>query len=342
MSEVRSDARVTVYIPTYNRADWARQAIESVLSQTYGDLRLVVADNASSDRTPYVVARFSDPRLSYIRSEHNIGLMRNHIACLQEAETDYAVILSDDDLLHPDHLASTVAFLDANPRVGMVHTAFDLIGPSGELIEPGTDWMHGHGEDPIETGYEFIRASMAGSCRVCPSTALMRVAAIPPEPFLERDFPAIDFGLWLRMAVDWDVAFVPRSLGQYRVHGSSHSASLDFDGSLGKGYLHSVETIASWRDLKLRFLETDGAQLPHRDVLRRSTGKAMRQSLVQVTRDRTLPERRFLDTLRDLGHMARLEPRILGEITGWRLLAASMLGERRVEKLKTRRHSYYG
>jgi hypothetical protein len=342
MSEVRAAARVTVFIPTYNRADWARQATESVLSQTYGDFRLVVADNASSDQTPDVVARFSDPRLSYIRRDQNIGLLRNHIACLQGAETDYALILSDDDLLHPDHLASTVAVLDANPRVGMVHTAFDLIGATGELIEAGTDWTYSHGGDAIETGCEFIRASMAGSCRVCPSTALMRVAAVPPEPFLERDFPAIDFGLWLRIALDWDVAFLTRSLGQYRVHGSSHSASLDFDGSLGKGYLHGVETIASWRDLKLRFLETDGAQLPHREVLRRSTGKAMRQSLVQVTRERTLPERRFLGTLRALGHLARLEPRILGEITGWRLLAASMLGGRRVEQLKARRHAYYG
>lgn len=335
-------ARVTVFIPTYNRAQWLEKAIHSVLSQEYEDFRLVVADNASTDETPETVAGFADPRISYIRRERNVGLFQNHTACLTDVDTEYALILSDDDLLQADHLARSVAVLDANPRVGMIHTAFDLIGPSGELLDAEVDWTHGLGGDAIEAGHEFLRQSMAGSCRVCPSTALIRARAIPPEPFLERDFPAIDFGLWLRLALEWDVAFLAQSLAQYRVHGSSHSASLDFDGSLGKGYLHGVETIASWRDLKLRFLETHGAHLPDQGSLRRSTGKAMRDSLVQMARDRTLPERRFAATMLAVGEVARLEPRVLGEINVWRLVAASILGRRGVERLKSRRHSYYG
>ncbi len=59
---------------------------------------------------------------------------------------------------------------------------------------------------------------MLWSCRVCASTALIRVAALPEPPFDQDEFPAIDFGMWLRMALDWEMAFVAEPLAGYRIH----------------------------------------------------------------------------------------------------------------------------
>ena len=79
--------RVTVFIPTYNRARLLPEAIESVLAQTYDDFRLEVSDNASDDATPEVVASFDDPRLEYVRQPENLGLLGNHNWFLAAART---------------------------------------------------------------------------------------------------------------------------------------------------------------------------------------------------------------------------------------------------------------
>ncbi|HSH61955.1 MAG TPA: glycosyltransferase [Acidimicrobiales bacterium] len=336
MSPSSSSApRVTVFVPTYNRAHWLRRTIETVLSQTYEDFRLVVSDNASTDDTTEVVRSFSDDRLSYRRHDHNVGLLENHNACLRSVETEYALILPDDDLLHRDHLASAVSVLDAHPSVGFIHTAFDVIGSDGQPLSKGVDWTYGLTADTLETGSEFIRQSMYWSCRVCPSTALMRAAAIHPDLYVQEEFPAIDFGMWLRIALDWDVAFLRRPLADFRVHAASHSAS--FDEVVGDFYNHSVTTLTGVKDLKQSFLERHGGSLDDLARLRRSVDAGLRRELIQVMRNATVPERNLGATVRTLSQLAEVDRRVLTEVPAWRLVAASALGPRIVEWIKSHR-----
>ena len=135
--------RVTVFIPTYNRARLLPEAIKSVLGQTYDDFRLVVSDNASDDSTPEIVASFDDPRLEYVRQPENLGLLGNHNWFLQRIETDYALILPDDDLVYPGALERSVAELDRLPRAGVVHADFDVIDENGSVLLPHTNWTYG-------------------------------------------------------------------------------------------------------------------------------------------------------------------------------------------------------
>jgi|GEM_PF-2830278 len=327
--------RVTVVVPTYNRAKWLRRTIETVLSQTYGDFRLVVSDNASTDDTTEVVRSFSDDRLSYRRHSHNVGLLENHNACLRSVDTEYALILPDDDLLHEEHLASAVGVLDAHPRAGFVHSAFDVIGSAGQPLSRGVDWTYGLTADTVETGSEFIRQSMYWSCRVCPSTALMRAAAIHPELYVQEEFPAIDFGMWLRIAVDWDVAFIRRPLADFRVHAASHSAS--FDESVGDTYNHGVTTLTGVRDLKRRFLELHGGRLEDVAGLRRRVDAGLRRELVQVMRNNTVPQRELGPTVQTFRRLARVDRGVLRDFHAWKLVAASVLGPRLVETVKAHR-----
>lgn len=328
--------RVTIFIPTYNRASWLRQSIESVLAQTYRDFLLVVADNASSDETPDVVANYSDPRLVHVRRPANLGLLGNYRACLESLTTEVVGFLSDDDLLAPEHLASTMAVLDLHPRVGMVHTGFDVVGPAGAVLRPGANWTGTLSEDAIEPGRRFIRQSMEWSCRVCCSTALLRRQALPPQPFSEADGSAFDFGLWLRIALDWEVAFLARPLARYRVHASSETAA--FAPPLGSGYVQDVEHLGKLKDIKLRFLEAHREQLGETARLQALAERGMRRDLVTLARNLTLPERRPGPTLRLLGQLSRGDRRVWLEVAAWRLLAGTLLGPRRVAWLKGLRH----
>src|SRR5918996_6400382 len=179
MAEPALGPRVTVCIPTRNRARWLAGSMQSVLAQTYEDFVLLVSDNASDDDTPEVVAGFDDPRVRYIRLEEDVGLVGNHNQLLERVESEYVLILPDDDLAYPDLLETTVAVLDAHPEAGMVHAGLDMIGPDGEVLTGDVNWTLGLEADTVESGAEFIRESMRYSCRVCASSALMRTAALP-------------------------------------------------------------------------------------------------------------------------------------------------------------------
>src|SRR4051794_29936209 len=115
-----SAMRVTVGIPTFNRSGMLRGAIESVLAQTYPDFRVLVSDNASDDDTPDVVRSFGDDRIHYVRAEQNIGAAGNFRRVLELADTEFLVILPDDDVLYPGHLRAAVEVLDRFENVGLV------------------------------------------------------------------------------------------------------------------------------------------------------------------------------------------------------------------------------
>src|SRR5215218_7254519 len=157
MAEPALGPRVTVCMPTRNRAGWLGQSMRSVLAQTYQDFVLVVSDNASEDDTAEVVAGFDDPRVRYIRLDENIGLVGNHNQMLERVETEYVLILPDDDLAYPELLETTVPVLDANRRAGMVHAGLDMIGPDGGVLTADVNWTLGLKSDTVETGADFIR-----------------------------------------------------------------------------------------------------------------------------------------------------------------------------------------
>jgi glycosyltransferase involved in cell wall biosynthesis len=326
-------ARVTVAIPTYNRAAMLAESIDSVLAQTYGDFRLVVADNASTDETREVVAAYvDDRRVEYLRRPENLGLLGNFQDCLQRLTGEYSLILCDDDLLRPTFLEETVAALDAQPAAGIAHTAFAVLDEDRGVVEARTDWTYGLAGDTTEAGSDFIAESMFWGCRVCSSAALMRTRAVPAGGFEAADFPAIDFGLWLRMALDWDVVFLSRPLAAYRIHAESQSAEVG--APQAAGYRTGIEWVAQREAVKRRFLDEHDARLPDAGKLRRTLQRARRYELTIMVRKATLPERRPLPTVRGLAKAVRADPLVALEPAAWRLLAASFIGPRLVERLR--------
>jgi glycosyltransferase involved in cell wall biosynthesis len=112
-----SPPRVTVGVPTYNRAGSLARAVESVLAQTHADLELVISDNASTDATPATCAAFAerDERVRVLRQPRNLGLTENFNRLLREAAGEMVMVLGDDDWLEPTYVEDCLAALDADP-----------------------------------------------------------------------------------------------------------------------------------------------------------------------------------------------------------------------------------
>jgi glycosyltransferase involved in cell wall biosynthesis len=108
---------------TFNAESFLREALDSILAQTFHDFELIVVDDASTDRTPEVLAEYSDPRIRVTRNSSNLGVGGARNRGLSLACGKYIAIHDADDTSVPDRLAQQVAYLDANPGVGLIGSA---------------------------------------------------------------------------------------------------------------------------------------------------------------------------------------------------------------------------
>ncbi len=121
-----SAPKVSVAIATYNRAEMVRQAIEAAFSQDLPPIEVCVTDDASTDTTWETLQKMGigEPRLRVFRHDQNTGGVENWNFAIGQTSGDYIAWCSDDDRFLPDHLEASVAFLEAHPEVGLVHSGF--------------------------------------------------------------------------------------------------------------------------------------------------------------------------------------------------------------------------
>src|SRR5262245_24739905 len=166
-------ARVSIVVPTFNRVGFLSETIASVLQQDYRDFELLVADNASTDGTAAMLDGIADPRLRRVRRAHNIGWRANFNQAAHSVTSEYVALVGDDDRLLPGALARAVTFLEQAPRVGLVHTGFDIIDDAGAVIRTNQHWRGDAAEDGVQSGADFIARSMRTGTPVCLSSAVM-------------------------------------------------------------------------------------------------------------------------------------------------------------------------
>lgn len=120
---------VGIGLPTYRRPERLRRTLKSVQAQTYPALDIFVADDASPDNTPDVVAeaQAKDARIRYHRHAANIGAVRNFAYVLDQCTSPYFMWMSDDDLLAPRFVERLMAELERDPGVDLAFCDYDFI-----------------------------------------------------------------------------------------------------------------------------------------------------------------------------------------------------------------------
>lgn len=114
--------RVTVLMPVYNAEAFLREAIESILGQTWSDFEFLIIDDGSIDNSREIISFFSDPRIRIIDNPSNIGLTKSLNKGLEHAEGEYVARQDADDISYPKRLERQVQFLDAHPDVALLGT----------------------------------------------------------------------------------------------------------------------------------------------------------------------------------------------------------------------------
>ena len=212
------DKKVTVVIPTYNRAHLVKDAVESVLNQTYQNFELIVIDDGSTDNTKEVLAIYKD-KLSYIYQENQgRSSARNH--GIKLASCEYIAFLDSDDVWFPDKLERQVPVLESAPaNVVLVHGYKCIVD---ENLQPVSGWelklrkLYALAEKGEETYENYLHSS----CNFT-SSILVRKTAIVEVGCYDILIPSLqDLDLYLRLLLKgYNFAFISEPpLMKYRWH----------------------------------------------------------------------------------------------------------------------------
>jgi glycosyltransferase involved in cell wall biosynthesis len=121
--------RVSIGLPVYNGENYLEAAVEAVLAQTFADFELIIADDASTDRTAEICRDYAarDGRIRYVRNDRNRGAAPNYNNLAGLARGQYFKWLAHDDVITPDYLAKGVDALDRTPDAVVAHTQIRVI-----------------------------------------------------------------------------------------------------------------------------------------------------------------------------------------------------------------------
>ena len=211
------NAKVTIAIPTLNRAEYLRLSIVSALAQTYGNLEVLISDNASTDHTAEVLASFAgDARLRRLYQPVKLTMVENWNACVAAAKGEYFLLLSDDDLLEPEAIAEMVAAYEHGPlpseKVGMVYCRGRVIDEHGverDLRPPSPS---------VEEAEQLILSFFNSERATYACTILFRRSDILDG--YDAGLPLLtDAAQWVQAVIKHGCAvYVDRVLANYRVH----------------------------------------------------------------------------------------------------------------------------
>ena len=212
---------VSVIIPTYNRSDYLREAVESVFAQTYPLIEVLIIDDGSSDagaHTKSALKRYLSPdslspqmpKVTYLYQK-NSGLVSAVNRGLGLARGEYIQRLDDDDRLLPEKISRSVEVFQSCPEVGLVATGYHHINAVGQRIRTC----------PPRSCPESTRLlnMLMGSISAC--AGVMVRSLVHQKVGVYRDIKAQDYEMWVRIAKEFKVQTIDLPLAEYRQHPGS-------------------------------------------------------------------------------------------------------------------------
>jgi glycosyltransferase involved in cell wall biosynthesis len=202
---------VSVILPAYNGARFLKEAVDSIVLQTFQDWELILVDDGSTDHTPEIMKGYNDPRIRYLKNEENKGLVYSLNRAIEASTGRYIARMDADDFSQPDRLEKQVIFLESHPDIGVYDVRQQFIDDTGNPTDSFNSDI---------TGTENILRKMPWfNCMGHPSVMMRAEIA---KAYRYRKVVYEDYDLWLRVLNDGlKLERTPEPLLLYRVHSGS-------------------------------------------------------------------------------------------------------------------------
>ena len=321
---IRPSIDVNLFV--YNAADTITETIDSILTQSWPDLRLTVIDNASTDDTPAIVARTPDRRIHLIRNRINVGPVLNCQRAFWHGGSDFVMPKTGDDLLAPDFIAELMDTLLRHPETAMCHAA-GLIFDDDRTVRatyPPTHSLDATSPDPVARARHVMAryTSAPAFWGIYRRASIERLAplayrpgwdhAVLAELALYGEIRSIDAPLFWRRHGGKNVADLARGCSQFT------QRNLPLDDALADVLWHIPLTATAYGHIERFAVARIGA--PER--------RALMQSVPPLFRARWLPMMR-----READHFRIVLPDLLDRLAAEHGTAAIWAGRQITDAL---------
>lgn len=208
-----NEAPISVIMPVFNMEAYVREAIESILNQTFSDFEFIIVDDASTDGSCGIISSYlSDSRVSLVSMLEQLGNHQARNVGIRQAKGRYICAMDADDIARPDRLKVQYQYMECHPEVLAAGTHYSFIGMSGDPVKPQS--------------YDDIReALLVNNCFLHPSL-IIRSAALRVVGGYDGTFVySADYDLMCRLALIGPVVNLPENLMTYRWHTQQISSS---------------------------------------------------------------------------------------------------------------------
>lgn len=204
-------------MPVYNtKEEYLREAIQSILNQTFSDFEVIVVDDASTVDVRDIVNSYLDERIHYYRLAKNEGAAGARNYAIAKSVGEYIAFMDSDDVSYANRFEIQKNYLEAHPDIGCLGSRMDIIGDDKDNISFVEIFSH----DEIESFLLFE------NCAFCQSTVMLRKEILDKHNirYKKQYVPSEDYALWLDLIGQTKFAILPDKLLSYRFHneGISH------------------------------------------------------------------------------------------------------------------------
>lgn len=224
---------VSILIPTRNRWDYFRIALESALKQTYPCIEIIVSDNSTDPHVAELVQSHvaAYPQVRYHRTDGSLAAMENFQRCIELSSGEYISFLMDDDIFRVDKIAEMVACFSQQAQISLVTSYRQTIDGQGDQCRPMADTQRLFDKPTIVDGTVLRKHVLKTFMNVIgePTTPLFRRQDLDQDRFgyfYGRQYYVLaDLATWFTLLAKGDLVYLPQPFSSFRVHAGQDQKS---------------------------------------------------------------------------------------------------------------------
>ena len=219
---------VTIICLCYNHERFLREALDSVLAQTYANLELIVVDDMSTDNSVAIIQEYTRkyPQLNFISTGKNVGNTKAFNLGWRASKGEFVIDFATDDVLLSERVEKQVeAFSKVDQSYGVVYSDAEYINDNSEHL-----YYHSQKFKAAPDGDVFME--VVGRYFICPPTMMMRRTVLEELGGYDETLTYEDFDFWVCSSRNWNYSYLPEVTTKRRLH--QHSLSQQFYSSEGR------------------------------------------------------------------------------------------------------------
>ena len=192
-------------MPVYNGEKYLKEAIDSILNQTYGDFEFIILNDGSTDRTEEIILSYDDPRIVYVKNEENLQIVKTLNKGIDLAKGKYIARMDADDISLPERFKKQVNYLENNKNIDICGTFIKHFGAKSRIQEY-----------PIFN--EDIKVNLLFNAALAHPTVMVKKSCFLKNKYDDLYNQAEDYALWVNMIGEYRFMNIPEVLLLYRNH----------------------------------------------------------------------------------------------------------------------------